>query len=101
LCLAGYFGETADLDPTQNENWHYAGILRKAGFITNISRGAEPVIIADSDHDGNVNMNDLNNFESNWLEVDCPNKNWCDWTDFDGNTKVDFAILAENWLEGI
>ena len=102
--VAGYFGESADLDPTQNENWYYAGLHRMAGFITKIAKGAVPVIIADTDHNGDIDSTDLGTLVSHWLDVDCANISWCNWTDFDRNTKVDFtdfAILAEKWLSGL
>jgi len=99
--VAGSFYESADLDPTEGEDWYSAGSGKKKEFVVKIRRGAVPVIIADTDHDGDVDFTDLDTLSSNWLEADCANLNWCDWSDFDRNTKVDFidfAILADYWL---
>jgi hypothetical protein len=51
--------------------------------------------------DGVVNIWDLAYLANHWLETNCNISNWCDRTDFDHNTTVDFvdfAIFAENWL---
>ena len=100
--LGGEFGGTADLDPTDGEDQYSTGD-KYLGFITKIERGAVPFIIADADHDAHVRFSDLDALACHWLDVDCQNHKWCDWADFNRNTKVDFAdfaILTEYWLSG-
>ena len=59
--------------------------------------------VGDLNEDCSVNMTDLVVFISRWLDIECSSSNlWCDGADIDESVDVDFvdfAILAENWLE--
>lgn len=61
-------------------------------------------LIADLDSDWGVDFTDLGFVISEWLEVDCNSPTWCWGADLNRSGAVnfiDFAILAEHWLEGI
>ena len=58
-------------------------------------------IPGDFDTDGDVDSVDLGFLISHWLDVDCTSHDWCEGTDLNENTIVDFAdfaIFADNWL---
>lgn len=51
--------------------------------------------------DGVVNTWDLSFLVNRWLQTGCDALNWCDGTDFDHNTSVDFidfGTFARHWL---
>lgn len=55
----------------------------------------------DLDISGTVDMNDLAEIASHWLDSGCYHRYWCEGTDIDGSGEVDFydfAIFANNWL---
>ena len=68
-----------------------------------------PPTPGDFEPDGDVDWDDLNFFVSHWLDTDCNDAagdetNWCYGTDIDHDSNVgfcDFAMLADNWLEGV
>lgn len=102
IFIAGTFQESADLDPTDGEDWNSCGSNRRSGFVAKIKRGASPVIVSDADHDGDVDFNELYLLVSNWLDTTCTIPDWCENTDFNHSTKVDledFALLARFWME--
>jgi hypothetical protein len=51
--------------------------------------------------DGMVNLRDFAEFSANWYKDDCGEPNWCEGTDFDRKTFVDFvdlSMFANHWL---
>ena len=55
----------------------------------------------DFTHNDIVEIEDLPGLTGNWLDVNCPDSNWCNWADlnYDGNVNLlDFAVFAEYWL---
>ena len=59
-------------------------------------------LAADLYTDGIVDINDLSIFCSQWLNIACDNPDWCNDSDLDRNTKVefvDFANFAAQWGE--
>lgn len=56
----------------------------------------------DLDYDGDVDGDDVKTFAGQWLNP-CLIGEWCGDCDIDQSGRVDFAdfaMLAENWLEG-
>ena len=52
--------------------------------------------------DGIVSFADLAYFAAHWFDTGCNEPNWCEGTDFDRSTTIDFvdlAIMALHWLE--
>jgi hypothetical protein len=57
-------------------------------------------IPGDFDFDYDADLLDLATFCSHWLDIDCNDPHWCDKTDLDHSTKVDFAdfsTFAQYW----
>jgi len=68
--------------------------FRLAGVYTDRSR-------ADFNADGIVELHDLATLADNWLRINCQMPDWCENTDLNWNTTVefaDFAVFAADWL---
>ncbi len=60
--------------------------------------------VADIDINGDVDFVDYAVFASHWMEQDCVEPNWCSGTDFNKSGSVnvyDLGRFAEYWLEGL
>ena len=72
---------------------------------TNYPRLRWQILAADWVCPDGVNMEDLSYFVERWLESDCTSSNnYCGGTDMNASGVVDFkdfAMFAENWLEGV
>ncbi len=83
-----------------------AGEFETAGDISAnriARRGLSVIYRGDLNHDGVVNMFDIDWFSEHWLESNCFVNGWCYEADLDYDFMVsleDYALLAEQWLEG-
>jgi len=71
---------------------------------TNYPRLRWQILLADLVCPDGVGLEDLAHLASWWLEVDCEEAQDCEGADMDVSGKVDladFAILAEQWAEGL
>jgi len=58
----------------------------------------------DLDISGTVDMSDLAEIASHWLDSGCCHRYYCEGTDLDGSGEIDFydfAIFANYWLAGV
>lgn len=72
-------------------------MARLAGWNGCISK-----INSDINGNGEVDLGDLGIMNSQWLNVDCADANWCEGADLNRNGTTDFtdfAILRAHWLE--
>ena len=54
--------------------------------------------------DADVDWDNFDTFTDNWLRDDCTIPDWCQGADIDVSFVVDFldfALLAQQWLEGV
>ena len=109
------FGELASVDcdgwPTAVEdgldNWIQPGYWGQICFwaytvVAELGTDLEPWN-CDLDISGTVDMNDLAEIASHWLDVGCCHRYYCEGTDIDVSGEVDFkdfAIFANHWLWG-
>jgi hypothetical protein len=66
--------------------------------------GEEQHTMGDLNHDGNVAVDDVEKLTFQWLETNCESSGFCNEADLNYDRQVDladFAILADNWLEGL
>lgn len=61
--------------------------------------GAYEYIAGDCHCDGDVDLDDLECFVDNWLDVDCGTCNGANFDNYGGVDFYDFAMLAGNWLK--
>ena len=94
------YSANVNTSPFDMEDWSNWSVhswdfnFRIAGVYTDRSR-------ADFNADGIVELRDLATLANNWLRINCQMPDWCENTDLDWNTTVefaDFAVFADDWL---
>lgn len=85
--------------------YYHLIILTQIILLACITTPAHAVALGNFDNDFDVDLQDLQNFTSNWLNSPCGNaNNWCGGADLNRSGEVDandFAIFARNWGIGI
>jgi O-glycosyl hydrolase len=115
--IAGWDGSSwQPLDSGMNDRVYaltvYEGELIAGGDFTTAGgisanriarRGLSVIYRGDLNHDGTVNMFDVDWFSERWLEGNCFINGWCYEADLDCDFIVnleDYALLVKQWLEG-
>jgi hypothetical protein len=81
--------------------WNWDSELSMGVDVIRVCQTHQSQTLGDFEPNGNIDISDLAQFSSRWLDTNCSADNWCDWKDLDFSNSVDFqdfAIFAENWL---
>jgi len=102
------FGDPNAVNTTATFSYPGTYTLRLTAYDGELTTSSElsvtVLFLGDINMNGNIGIDDLFIFTTNWPNDNCAQSNWCNGADINHSTKVelsDYAIISYNWLKDI